>query len=256
MEFFTLFQSGKRKTKIKIYLSKLDFSIIMKRAVWTLIILIAVISAYAAYFPQQGTIFAIKGAKCYSSGAIIINMTHEGNILYFNQLNLTIENNELGSLPFIGIWLRNGDLLSNYDYPLNITTGNSFEEKTRFKFKTTHNIFTKGVYSIRLAWPSYIDHFDKVGIEVECPGINCSSDDSCISEQKCVNSICEWVRCDENKLASGHGCLPKCNDYDSSTEDIFSNGECAYQKITKQKLPDAVKENIFARFWNWLKSKY
>ncbi len=236
----------------------------MKKIVFSLMFLISIVSASASYFPQPGIIFEFKGAECFSNGSILLNLTHEGNTVAFSRINLTAESEELSPQPLFGEWLIGGYPAVNYDYPAGNYTGNNFFGKTRFKFKTTNNIFTKGEYIVTLSWPSNSLYQDKIKFAVECPGIICNSDDDCINQQQCLNQTCEWVKCAPDQFATGHTCLPRCNDYDFCTKDYFIDGRCVYEKIencivqnkTAVQQKEQETDNIFIRFWKWLKSRY
>jgi hypothetical protein len=243
----------------------------MKRLIWGLVFFITLISVNASYFPQPGVIFEFKGALCDSTGMIALNLSHEGNSVRFEDVKITAESNITKSLPLTGGWFIGGDPVYNYDFPENLTTGNNFFGKQRFKFRTTNNIFTKGRYVVTLSWPSNSVYQDEIMFAIECPGIECKSNDGCVSQQTCTNNICEWVKCDEDKFAVGHTCLPKCNDYDACTQDYYIDEKCIYTEIkncckSNQECKKSYKcegnncvvrgNSLFGKIFYWLKSRY
>ena len=228
----------------------------MKGAVWCLVFLVTLISASASYFPQPGIIFGFKGAEC-TNGTLLFNLTHEGNSLAFSAVNFTIESNALTPQRLTGDWYIGGYPSANYDFPADNYTGNDFFGKSRIGFKSINKFYTKGNYTITLTWPSNSLYYDRIKFAVNCPGVKCTNNDQCISQQQCTNQTCEWVRCSQDKFATGHTCLPKCNDYNECTNDYYVNGQCVYVKIDNCPKEAFGKEtNIFALIWNWLKGRY
>jgi hypothetical protein len=234
----------------------------MKSIVWGLVLLIAFVSSYAAFFPEPGIVFEFKGAEC-SNGTIWLNVTHEGNNIAYKNINLTVESDALPAQRLLGDWFISGSPAKNYDYPLNISTGNNFFSKMRFRFKTAVPMFTESRYIVTLNWKSNSIYYDRIKFAVNCPAKQCVNDNQCISQQACVNQTCQWLDCDQDKFAMGHSCLPKCNDEDECTNDYFIDGQCVFVKIddcmtVEEKIEIEQKQsmNIFVAFWNWLKSRY
>ncbi|MEK6887066.1 MAG: hypothetical protein AABW88_04485 [Nanoarchaeota archaeon] len=237
----------------------------MKRGVLGLMILLMMVSVSASYFPEPGVIFQIKKTNCTENGTIILDITHEGGLVKFSDIKINTSNSEFKT-QLIGEWVSkdNYKLAENY-------TDNDLLSKSWLRFRTTNNVFTKGKYIITLSWPSNTIYYDKTMAAVECPGIICKTNNDCVNQQSCVNNVCEWIACPPSQFATGHTCIPKCEDYNSCTSDYYTEGSCTY--IKKQgccnKDIDCEKENkcltqkcvikgenIFERFWNWLKSKY
>ena len=233
----------------------------MKGFAWGLAVLFALTLVSATYLPQPGIIFEYKGATCFSDGSMVLNLTHEGNNIAFKKINLTVEGEKLAPQKLLGNWFIGVFPATNYEHPADNYTGSNYLGKQRFKYKTLPNMYTEGEYIITLSWPSNTIYYDKIKFAVNCPGIPCTSNDQCILQQACTNQTCEWIQCEESDFAMGHTCLPKCNDYDPCTNDYFANEQCVFVKIgncavdAKGKIV-AEPTNIFARFWNWLKSKY
>ncbi len=236
----------------------------MKRVMFGLILflfmLISVNAANPTYMPLPGVVFELKSVECFSNGSIDINLTHEGASVAFKDINLTAESEDLNNLPMIGEWMYGGYPITNYGTPTENYTGSDFFGKRIFKFETTHNIYTKGKYTITLVWPSNSAFYDRIKFAVECPGISCTDNDRCISQQSCSNSTCAWIKCDESSFASGHVCLPRCNDYDSCTNDYFIDGQCVYIKTEGCNPSEVNKEVKFqstlSKIIEWLKSLY
>ena len=228
----------------------------MKGGIWALVFLVTFVSASAAFFPQPGVIFGVKEYVC-NDGVFTFNVTHEGNLVAFKDVRFVMENDALGQQELVGDWFIGGYPSSNYDYPAANYTDNDFFGKSRFTFKSRYNFYTKGRYEITLIWPSNSLYYDRIKFAVQCPGLPCEINDQCISQQQCTNQICEWVKCPEDKFATGHTCLPKCNDYDKCTSDYYIDGKCVYTDIVGCTKEEIVEEtNIFVIIWNWLKSKY
>ena len=227
----------------------------MKGAVWALVFLVILVSASAAFFPQPGVIFEFKGAEC-NNGTLFFNLTHEGNSIPFSSINFLLEGETL-TQNLEGSWYIGGYPSSNYEFPADDYTGNDFFGKSRIRFKSTNSFYTKDKYTITMIWPSNSLYYDRIKFAVQCPAIQCANNDKCISQQACTNQTCEWIKCPEDKFATGHTCLPKCNDYDKCTNDYYVDGKCVYTNIVGCTKEEVVKEtNIFAIIWNWLKSRY
>ena len=238
---------------------------LMKKVLLGLVILLSIISASASYVPEPGVIFQIKKANCTDNGTIILDITHEGGIIKYSDILINATNGNIKT-SLIGEWFYP----DNYKIPKNYTDNDLFS-KGRLRFKTINNIFTKGKYIITLSWPSNTIYYDKTMAAAECPGIICQTNKDCISQQSCLNNVCEWVSCPLSQFASGHTCLDKCEDYNSCTKDYYTEGSCTYIKIQnccskdsdceKEKICSSQKciikgSNIFEKIWNWLKSKY
>lgn len=229
----------------------------MKRVVWWMLVLALIISVSASYLPQPGAIFTFKGATCYTNGTMLINITHEGTIVAFSSINMTVESDELSKQIMHGEWLVGNYPREDLRYPDNNYTGTDISSKSRFFYKTTTPMFTKGKYIVTLMWPSNTIYYEKIMFAVECPGKPCNSNDNCISEQRCENQTCKWIKCTQDNMAMGHVCQPKCNDYDSCTQDYYINGKCTFIKIDNCPAKTGLKEtNLFKIIWNWLKSRY
>lgn len=234
--------------------------IFMKRLVWALIFLISLISVSASYFPAPGISLEYKEGKCYNNGSILLNITHSGENVAFGDIKLIVEGNHLSPQELVGQWYIGDFPTTNYEYPFTNYTGTDFQSPKRFNFRTTNNIFTEGRYVINMTWPSrspYDNHFQ---FAIECPGKVCNNDNNCVSQQSCVNNKCEWLDCGLYKYASGHACLDRCNDNNECTQDYFIDNQCVHVKIDKcvtvEEKVQTENQNIFERFWNWLKSRY
>lgn len=230
----------------------------MKGAVWGLIFLVTLISVSATYFPQPGVIFGFKGAEC-KNGTLSFNLTHEGNSVGFSSVNFTVESDDLGPQALQGTWYIDSDPVTNYEFPANNYTGDDFFGKSFYKFRSNSNFYAQGKYVVTLAWPSNSLYYDHIQFAAVCPGIKCQNNDQCISQQQCTNQTCQWVKCSQDKFATGHNCLPKCNDYNDCTNDYYVNGKCAYVKINNCVVKNptiAGTKNIFVLIWEWLTSRY
>lgn len=242
----------------------------MKSSVWGIILLIAMISVSAEY-PSPDTLFQFNKAACLDTGSALINLTHEGMTIAFSDLNFTIEGEDLSPQPLNGEWFIANYPVSNYEFPDDKFTGPDFVSSARFTYITTSPKLAEGKYIVTLSWPSNTIYYDNIKFAINCPGFKCKTNDDCLSQQVCENLKCKWLKCSESAYATGHNCLPKCDDNNKCTNDYQIEGKCVYIKIdgccNKNEDCEKPKEcignkcneksmNMFARFWNWLKSKY
>ncbi len=229
----------------------------MKRYVFSIIFLLSIISVSANYLPTNDIILGIRGTECLSNGSLILNITHNGRSMPFSDINLTIESDTMQPQPVLGNWFIGEDPVTNYDFPDNEFTGNDFTGIATFRFVTSNNIYTTGTYTLTVNWPGTI-YYNHIKYAIRCPGKACSSNDECVSQQTCSNKICQWLVCGEGQIATGHTCINQCNDNNKCTKDYFIDGKCVYTKINNcnKETGNTITKNIFARFWDWLKSRY
>lgn len=255
-----------------IYLNKLNVETAMKKGlIFVLSLLILAISSNALWQYSE-MIFTFRGASCDNTGTISVNITHDGNVVKFGDINLTVKNDVTGSVPLIGSWFDG----SNQEVGLNNLTYGDVKATDYLKFKS-NKIYTKGKYIITMSWPSNI-YNDKIMFAVDCPGIKCNDNYGCVGQQSCNNNtkICEWLDCGEGGVANGHKCFSKCDDGDICTKDYYIEGQCVNTKSENcckaNKDCDASKEciqntctswptnnpdlNIFQKVWRWLKHLY
>lgn len=237
----------------------------MKLGVLGIIVLLMIVSVSASYFPEPGVVFQIKKANCTENGTIILEITHEGGVVKYSDIIINASNDDY-TAPLIGEWYYPDD----FKIPKNYTDSDLLYSGW-LRFKTTNNIFTKGKYILTLYWPSNTIYFDRTMAAAECPGIKCKTNDDCVSQQACKNNMCEWISCLPSEFATGHTCLPRCEDYNPCTKNYYTEESCTYVKIKGccNKNIECENEqeclnnkcltkgsNIFIKFWNWLKSKY
>lgn len=246
----------------------------MKKLVYFIILLLAATMAYASLMPAADTVFTFKRAACFSNGIMEINVTHEGLSVRLADINMTVENEFLTPRPLIGAWYRGGYPTTNYERPFDNVTGQDFVSKLWLTYRTD-DLYTKGDYIITLSWPSNTIYYDHIKFAVQCPGIICDEKTNlpCTGDQKCINKVCEWFKCNDDQIAIGNTCMPRCNDYNVCTKDYYIDGQCIYVKKegccnidddcndgfrcdNKQCALNVPQWNIFSRFWYWLKSRY
>lgn len=202
----------------------------MKRLIWIFVFFAAISTALTAS-ALEAEISKLSGI-CDDSGNIKLSGIHRGRTLRTNDIAIVATHNATNkSENVVGYWEIYGE---NTSY----LWGSSVDSANRFYFYSTNSPFSKnGRYIIKLSFLALpTDYFPvNVFLAVDCLGKTCNSDSQCNLDEYCNNATaigrCTYLICKEDEIIDFNRCVPKCNDKNPCTKDIYNNGLCVYKKI-------------------------
>lgn len=161
---------------------------------------------------------------CDSSGNAKISMMHLGGAIKTDEIDIySYHLNTRKNIMIRGNWDVNDK--KNVLY----ISG----EYSKVTFKTTNNPFQKkGEYDLHFLFLAKQQDFQPTDVVVgfECPGAECSIDAECEEDAICMQGSCTGLRCKSDEFMEHHECVPKCNDMNPCTIDIYENGTCTYKR--------------------------
>ena len=195
----------------------------MKGVALIIIALLAVSTAFAIDAELRNPL-----VLCDSSGNIFANYLHSGGIIQTSEIDakaLFTGTNATSDVE--GYWEMNGQ---NVSY----ITESSTTKSSKVFFYSTNMPFTKtGDYVLNLRFFSSNNDYSETDVTAKfsCPGIDCSGNTDCKLDEICSDEgKCTALKCKYGEFVDLNRCSPICNDRNSCTEDVYSNGHCIYKQ--------------------------
>jgi hypothetical protein len=166
-------------------------------------------------------------AICDSSGNVLASYLHTGGVLLESEITATalfVPTNLTRKVE--GYWQKDSQNVS-------LIVESTTEKTSKFFFNSVNNAFSKtGEYVLKLSFFSSRTDYSEtdVSVRIFCPGMDCSGDSNCNSDEQCSEGKCTALKCKYGEYVEFNSCMPICNDHNPCTEDVYSNGHCLYKQ--------------------------
>jgi len=195
----------------------------MKGVIFVLTLVLAFCLVFPISFAVDAVLINLNGS-CDSSGNAEVSMLHKGGAIKVSDINIK-------SI----LWLTNSSKELKGEWTLNSQPNPIYlsEDYSKAVFRTKDSPFKKkGIYEIHFSFMQKKEDLlpTDVSIAVSCPGIPCSSNIDCDFDSACLNSTCMPLICKPSEFIEFNRCVPRCNDNNPCTIDIYKNGECYYER--------------------------